>query len=192
MLSLILKSFKILSNLSFSQLAMLGNLFGTMLFLFAKKRRNIANTNFKVCFPMLQDKQRKQLTHQTFQRFARALLDRSFIWNLPKEKLKSMILFENIEILHQAISLKRPIIILAPHFVGLDMAWTRLCIEAIESKSFEMISMYSHQKYKEFDKILYNGRLRFNDETDRIQLISRQESIRPIVKALKQNKVFLE
>lgn len=182
--------FRNLSRLPFSFLVLLGKLFGLLLFVFAKERKNVAKINLKLCFPNLNEIERNILIKKIFLNFGRSVLERSLLWFAPKDQLKQLIQFENLEIFTEALTLNRPIILFAPHFVGLDMAWTRLSVEAVEHQQFELISMYSHQKSKAFDKFLYEGRLRFNDESQRVSLVSRQESIKPILKALKNNKVF--
>jgi len=48
-----------------------------------------------------------------------------------------------------------PLILLAPHFVGLDMGAARLMQE------FDIVSIYSRQKNEVFDAVLYAGRMRF-------------------------------
>jgi Kdo2-lipid IVA lauroyltransferase/acyltransferase len=69
----------------------------------------------------------------------------------------------------------RPVLILAPHFVGLDWAGIRLA----EFK--EIASIYSRQKNKLLNRMLLKGRKRFNHSV----LFSRQDGLRGVIKALR-------
>ena len=69
---------------------------------------------------------------------------------------------------------------LAPHFVGLDMGGSRLSIEV------QVASMYSKQKNPLADRLLLQGRRRFNVP----RLFSRQDSVRSVVKAVREGTPF--
>jgi KDO2-lipid IV(A) lauroyltransferase len=69
----------------------------------------------------------------------------------------------------------RPVIWLAPHFVGLDMGGTRIITE------WRGVSVYSHQKDPLLNRLLLHGRTRFVAPV----LFSRQDGIRPVVRAVR-------
>lgn len=71
-------------------------------------------------------------------------------------------------------------IMLCPHFVGLDAAATRLSMDVLAC------SVYSSQKNAVINRLLYRGRTRFNKTI----LLSRQDGMRKIVKALKDGYPF--
>ena len=75
---------------------------------------------------------------------------------------------------------RRPIILLAPHFVGLDAGGTMMTLVT------PLVSVYSNQKNPIFNQVLLNGRLRFNAPL----LLSRQDGMRKAVKALKEGLPF--
>jgi len=79
----------------------------------------------------------------------------------------------------QAVA-NRPVIFLAPHFVGLDMGGIRIGAE------YRVVSVYSKQKNPAFDAVLYHGRTRFVMP----DLYSRQDGIRPVAKAIKKGLPF--
>jgi KDO2-lipid IV(A) lauroyltransferase len=68
--------------------------------------------------------------------------------------------------------------LLVPHFVGLDMAGTRLSLEG------DFVSVYAPQKDKIFDRWLHHGRSRFNDQL----LLARHDGVRATVKAMKAGR----
>jgi KDO2-lipid IV(A) lauroyltransferase len=72
----------------------------------------------------------------------------------------------------------RPVILFVPHFVGLDMGWTRLTLE------LDMVSIYAQQKNFYFNAALYKGRLRFGHS----KLLSRQEGVRQAIRGMKAGR----
>jgi KDO2-lipid IV(A) lauroyltransferase len=72
------------------------------------------------------------------------------------------------------------VIILAPHFVGLDAGGIRF------SMLMHAISMYSHQKNKVLDAAILQARSRFNKPI----LLSRQDGMRPAVRAMRRGLSF--
>jgi KDO2-lipid IV(A) lauroyltransferase len=159
-------------------LATVGKAVGTLLFWFAKERRHVADTNLRLCFPDLTEAARRTLVKQNFQAFGRSLLERGILWWSPAariQKLTHVIGFEHI----QAIT-PQPIILLAPHFVGLDVAGSWL------TQNVNLVSVYANQKNPLFHDLLLRGRSRFGNP----QLYARQQGLRPIVKAVRAGLPF--
>src|SRR5215467_3799281 len=110
--------------------------------------------------------------------FGRTLLERSILWWAPRERIRHMVRAEGLE---HVLDLKgKPVILLAPHFVGLDAGCTRLTWE------FDMAGIYSKQKDPWFNDLLLLGRLRFGNGL----AISRQEGVRPAIAAIKNGYRF--
>ncbi len=159
-------------------LAALGRALGLALYCVAWERRRVGITNLRMCFPQWSEAQRRQLLRRNFQAFARAVLERGILWWSAKSRVMRVV---RIEGLHHWKPLEgRPVIWLAPHFVGLDMGGTRLTAE------FLVASIYSHQKSPALDAILYHGRTRFIMP----RLVSRQAGIRPLVRAIREGLPF--
>jgi len=74
----------------------------------------------------------------------------------------------------------KPVIMLAPHFVGLDMGGSRVALD------FHAASMYSKQKNPVLDRLLLHGRQRFNAP----YLFSRQDNVRQVVKVMRRGVPF--
>ena len=76
-----------------------------------------------------------------------------------------------------AIAQNRPIIILAPHFVGLDVGGLRLNFDR------EMATMYQKQVNPVMDDLIREGRNR----TGQGHMFSRNDGIRGLVRLLRTN-----
>ena len=151
---------------------------GRVLFALGRERRNVALVNLRLCFPEKTEQELVDLARQNFVAFSRAVIDRTLGWWASRERLERIIRITGVE--HLTRSDGKPIILLSPHFVGLDAGGTRV------SMFVKGCSVYSNQKNPVFNKLLYDGRRRFCDAL----LLSRQEGMRKIIKAMKQGYVF--
>lgn len=156
----------------------LGGLLGRLLFAVGRERRKVAVTNLRLCFPEKTDDEREDLARRHFVAFSCAVLDRTLSWWASKERLERIIRIRGVEHLHDPDG--KPVIMLSPHFVGLDAGATRI------SMFVEGCSVYSNQKNPVFNKLLYDGRMRFNKAI----LLSRQDGMRKIIKAMKEGHQF--
>ncbi|MGA9394074.1 MAG: lipid A biosynthesis acyltransferase [Azonexus sp.] len=151
---------------------------GRLLFVLARARRGIALTNLRLCFPEMPQPAREKLARAHFVAFTRAVLDRTLGWWASRERLERTIRVTGTEYLNYPDD--RPLIVLCPHFVGLDAAGLRL------SMLSKACSVFSNQSNPVFNQLLYRGRTRFNE----LLLLSRQEGMRRIVKALRDGYPF--
>ncbi len=159
-------------------LRLLGAGLGRLLYLFGRERRQIALTNLGLCFPHLDEAERLDLVRRHFVAFARAFLDRTLGWWASRERLERIIRIRGVE--HLTDPDGRPVIMLSPHFVGLDAGGTVVSMHVVGC------SVFSRQKNRVLNKLLYDGRRRFNDAV----LLSRQDGMRKIVKAMKDGHPF--
>jgi KDO2-lipid IV(A) lauroyltransferase len=168
----------ILHWLPLPMLATLGCLFGRLLYRFGRERRHVTLTNLGLCFPQMSDAEKSALAARHFEAFGRSFLERGLLWWASPERLRRLARIEGLE--HLDAVRDRPVILLVPHFVGLDMGWTRLMLER------DMVSIYANQKNLLFNAALYKGRTRFG----RSVLLSRQEGTRPAIRAMKAGHPF--
>jgi KDO2-lipid IV(A) lauroyltransferase len=149
-----------------------GAALGALLYLLARERRLVAATNLALCFPDMETGRRATLVRATFRAFCQSVIDRAIFWHGPAARIRTLVRLNGIEHLQQAAG--QPVILLAPHFVGLDAAWARLALDT------RMVSMYARQKNAAFNAALKAGRTRFNDPV----LVSRQDGVRAVLRAL--------
>lgn len=156
----------------------LANVMGSLLFHFG--RRRITLINLRLCFPEKTEAERIAIGRRVFQNLARATLELGRLWYAPvPEALANTRVVDRHHL--DELRGKVPVIVLAPHFVGLDIGGARFSAEYPEA-----FSMYSEQKNKVFDAALRRARLRFGKPI----LVTRQQGLRPVLKALKQLKPF--
>lgn len=151
---------------------------GRLLYVFGRRRRNIALTNLRLCFPEKSEAEREALVRRHFVVFAQAALDRTLGWWAPRERVERIIRIRNVERLTEPAG--QPVIMLAPHFVGLDAGGTAVSMNVVGC------SVFSNQSNPVINQLLYDGRMRFNQAV----LLSRQDGMRKIVKAVKDGYPF--
>jgi KDO2-lipid IV(A) lauroyltransferase len=158
--------------------AALGDALGGLLALLPGKRRHVAATNLALCFPDAPEALRRRWLRQTFQASVRALLEHGVLWWGSEARLRRLIRIDNPE---AALGDgKRPVIWLAPHFVGLDMGGVRLTMD------HHIASMYAPARNPVSDRFIRRGRTRFSD----IVLISRREGLKATLQAIKSGLPF--
>lgn len=157
-------------------LARIGEALGTLAKHTLRRRRRIAETNLRLCFPELDETARAHLLNAHFRVLGRSFLERSLAWWASPARLRRIVHIEGREHLDALFAAKTPVIVLAPHFLGLDLCGTRMTLE------WDWLSIYAHQKNPIFDRLLYHGRTRFG----RSRIFSREEGIRPVLRTLRQ------
>ena len=156
----------------------IGSVLGRVLYALGRERREVALTNLRLCFPELDEAEREKVARRHFIAFARAFLDRTLGWWASPQRLRRLIRLSGQDYLTDNAG--KPVILLAPHFVGLDAGGT------IMTLTTPLVSVYSNQKNPVFNRVLLEGRLRFNQPI----LLSRQDGMRKAVKALKDGYPF--
>lgn len=158
--------------------AAIGNGLGWVLYKLARSRTRVARINLKLCFPELSDAERETLVRKHVQSFMRGALEHGLLWWAPRERLEKLIRVEGLE--HWLAVKDQPVIWLAPHFMGLDAGGTRISIDT------KLVSMYGQQKNPYVMNLLMRSRTRFGNA----ELYSRQDGIKPVVKAIRKGLPF--
>jgi len=170
----------LLHLLPLSVLAIIGRGLGWLFYYIARRRRKIALVNLALCFPELGEHERKQLARTSFQAIGRSILERSILWWGGRERISRLIKLDGEEKLYALHKSVRPVILLVPHFVGLDAAGVAIAMR------YDSVSIYAAQKNEVFNRLLFKGRQRFGDQL----LLSRQDGVRATVKAMKSGRPF--
>lgn len=165
---------RLLGLLPLSWLRALGAGLGWVLFRLARRRRQVALTNLRLCFPDRTEAWRRATAEQVFITFAQTWLDRAWLWHAPPVVVRQRVRLEGALDLLQGES---PVVVFAPHFMGLDVGWTALTLTV--PRLFTTI--YSTQSNPVVDAWVAQGRRRFG----RVRLFQRHEGVRSIVSSLK-------
>jgi len=169
---------RLLQFLPLVLLAPLGRGLGLVLYLLVRERRHVTLTNLRMCFPHWDEQRRRRTARRHFQAFGRSMLEHGILWWGSAQRVRKLVRIEGGE--HALGDGRRPVIWLAPHFVGLDMGGIRLALD------HRVASMYARQKNPVLDAAIFRGRTRFIEPA----LFSRQEGMRPVIRALRSRLPF--
>ena len=163
-----------LSFLPLPVLAVLGRALGLALYALHAQRRHVARTNIKLCFPTLSRRAQARLVRSHFKVFGQALLDIAVAWWASSARLKRLVRFKGREHYDQAVAAGRPIILLAPHFVGLEIGGMRLSMER------PMLAMFRHPANEMLRTVMQRVRGRFG-----LKLIEHKGPLTTLVRRVK-------
>ncbi len=144
----------------------------------AGSRRRVTLTNLRLCFPDWSAQQREQVAREHFHMFLVSLLTQGLQWFASRDRLARGCTL--VDIHHWDAVRGQPVILLAPHFMGLDVAGVRI------SADYPLMSMYGKHKDERIDTLIYRFRTRF----PRGLLFSRQDGLRPVLRQLKAPYAF--
>ncbi|MEB2400285.1 MAG: lysophospholipid acyltransferase family protein [Alcaligenaceae bacterium] len=141
-----------------------------------RSRAHIVRTNLALCFPERSPQDREIWLRRHFQLLAQSVVDRGLLWFGAPSTILDTTPITGLEHLDELIKSRRRILMLAPHFIGLDAAATRLTLFLRESAT-----MYTRQSDADVDEIVRQGRGRFNT----VHLISRHDGVRGLIRHLR-------
>ena len=144
-------------------------------------RGHVTRVNLALCFPGMSEGERHALGLKHFKMLGRNAVELSImVWGSERQLLE-LIRVEGLEHLQAAADGGRPVIALAPHFIGLNMGGIRVAHEYPGTSS-----IYSRQKNPVLERLFLKARTRFGEP----HLVSRQEGLRSVIRVIKSGKPF--
>lgn len=168
---------RLLAHLPLSWVRALGWLLGQVLHAAAAPRRRIARTNWALCFPRLSEPERNAAVRRHFVLFAQALLDRSWLWHGSPDTVRRRLHLSGAP---EALSGDAPLVLFAPHFVGMDAGWTAITLQVQR----RFCGIYAEQTSKTLDRWVREGRQRFGAP----HIVPRRQGLKPLVAALRSGE----
>jgi KDO2-lipid IV(A) lauroyltransferase len=155
----------------------LGAALGLLLYALVAKRRHVAQTNLRLCFPQLSEQEVKKLSLQVFINFSQSWLDRGWLWHGSPRVIR-----QRLRLCGAVGELdgNAPTVIFAPHFMGLDAGWTALT----QQLPRRFTTIYTDQANPVSDAWILQGRKRFGQA----RLFGRIEGVKPILEGLKKGE----
>lgn len=175
-------AFAVLWLIRFLPMPLIGALawvLGSIAYLAATERRRVGLTNLRLCFPDMTDPQRHRLLRKHFRYMMRLVLEYGVLWWSSAERLDRLVTLKNLHYVTDLRARGENVILFYPHFVGFEM-----CVFAL-NQYIPLVSVYSQQKNSAMDAQIYRGRQRY----DNAFIVSRQDGLRPIIKAMRKDHV---
>jgi KDO2-lipid IV(A) lauroyltransferase len=137
--------------------------------------------NLELAFPDSDILWRKKIIRQNMEHMLNLLFEYGTAWYSSEKTIQSRVTINNLDIILNLQKAGQRVIVFYPHFTGLELGLYGL------NPHLPLVSIYSKQKNPIFDRAIYKGRHRYG----KVFLVSRQESLRGIVKAIKQHNAPL-
>jgi len=145
----------------------------------ARSRARIVRRNLELCFPDQPASVRERWTTEHFRALGQSIVDRGVLWYGTPEAIRDMVTESGAQRIQEEVAAGRPVILLAPHFIGLDAAATRLTMDAPTGAT-----LYTPQSDPGIDAVVRAGRARFNE----VFLVSRKDGVRGLIRHLKERR----
>jgi len=153
-----------------------GRILGWLAVHLVRPRVRVARRNLALCFPELSNAEREKLLREHFRALAQSVVDRGVLWYRDADAVCDLVELRGAEHFMPMVAARQAFIFLAPHFVGLDAAASRLTIACPESAT-----LYTPQSDPDVDALIRQGRQRYNT----VHLVSRHDGVRNLVRHLR-------
>lgn len=130
-----------------------GAAIGRLALLFAGRRRRIAATNLKLCFPGLSDRRRRGLLRVHFDSLGKGIIETALCWWGRDRQLRGLFTVTGIEHLHDARKNGKGVILLSAHFTTLEIGGRLLAMHT----PFHVL--YRRHKNALFEHIMHRARV---------------------------------
>jgi KDO2-lipid IV(A) lauroyltransferase len=171
---------KILALLPMLLLALFGSMLGQLSYVFDRRRHAIVRRNLEACFPDMTRRARRRLARRNFRALARATLcSIAIAWFNSEVRLRHCVVVRGAHRYRAALRNGRPVILMAPHFIGLEIGWLRIALET------PMVCMYREPRAHLFHWAVHRHRLRFGGIA-----IERGAHLRRLIRLVREGHTF--
>lgn len=167
--------FKLLARLPFRLQVALGRGLGAIGYRLAWERRQVARTNLSLCLPGCDSKARERLVREHFGWLGVAAVCQGLSWSAPPRRLSRILRLRHRERIDALLEVGRPVIVLVPHFVGLELGGT-----AFTALVHPGMYMYQRIRNPVIDAQMRQARTRFGAIP-----VERQDDLRGLIRTLK-------
>lgn len=174
---LLLAFVKLFSFLPLQVTWLLGLVFGELAF--RLHRTPTIRTNIQLCFPDKSQQEQRRLVRQYYRRIGQGFFDLGLAWMSSPERLRRLVNIKGLEHYRSALESGRGVVLLAPHFVGLEIGFARIGLE------HALAHMYRKPKNERLHKTLYYFRTRHGGMG-----FERYDSLKPLIRFLRQGNGF--
>jgi KDO2-lipid IV(A) lauroyltransferase len=156
----------------------LGSALGWFFVLFPSPACRIASRNIELCFPDLSPRERQQLVRRHFRACGIAILGLGVGWFAPKWRLRRVVRLRDQHYMDEALASGKNVILLAPHFIGLDVGGVRVSLER------KVVTMYRKSRSPLLE-YLFQRRGRFG-----AVMVMHLASLKPLIKSIRDGLPF--
>lgn len=169
---------RVITFLPMSVIWVLGTLLGACIPLFPSKIKSVVRTNIGLCFPELGKEEQRRLMRRHFRALGVSLLCYGLAWWASAARLRRLVKVRDRHHYDNAIAAGKSIILMAPHFLALDVCGIRLSSER------KMITMYRESRNR-----LLDAQLKKRARYDAV-LFERKSNLKALIRYLREGRPF--
>lgn len=170
----------LLGRLPFPVLWVLGQGLGRLGYRLAVERREVARRNLAVCLADRSDAERERVLRDHFGWLGVASLSQGVIWGISRSRLRRLVRIENRQVIDACTAAGRPVIVLVPHFVGLELGGA-----AFTGLVHSGVYMYQRIRDPVVDRQVRRARRQYGSVS-----IERSDDLRALVRVIKGGTPF--
>jgi KDO2-lipid IV(A) lauroyltransferase len=156
----------------------LGSALGWLYYWFPSPVRRIADRNIELCFPDMAPQEHRRLVKYHFRLSGYSILSLGVTWFAPRWRVERFITIRDRHYIDNAYESGKNVILLAPHFIGLDMGGVRLSAEqnyvTMYRKARDPLLEYCFQRRTRFGAIL----------------VERLASLKSLIRHIREGRTF--
>lgn len=130
----------------------LGSAIGCLIYHCVKRRRHIADTNIRLCFPELSNIKRQALVKRIFRANGIGILETATAWCCSPEKMRRRVVFKGTDHMRAALAEGKGALIIGIHFSTLDLGG------ALHSLFFDADVVYRPHDNPVFERFMTQAR----------------------------------
>ena len=156
---------------------LLGNLLGTLMRPFMKKRARVAARNLELCFPEWSEQQRQALLNKNLRIMGMMMIETALSWWASDKALSKRVYYEGLEHLEDAKARGKGVILLTGHFTSMEMGGRLI-----------MLKTPAYVMFRKLKNPLFNAVMMWA-RTHHSEGIVLRDDPRAMLRALRKNKV---
>jgi KDO2-lipid IV(A) lauroyltransferase len=153
---------------------------GRLAYFLAVSRRRVAHKNLEICFPDLAEAERRRLAGLHFGYLGVAALTQGLVWGASRRRLARLVKVRNLERFELPRSQGRNLILLVPHFVGLELG-----AAGFTATGHPGLFMYQRIRNPVVDLQIRRGRTRFGSTA-----VERKDDLRAMAREMRRGTPF--
>ncbi len=170
---------RLLATLPYRWQVRFGRRVGRTAYALMPRRRTIAETNLRLCFPEWDAAQREKVLRHHFEAVGIAFFETAMCWWWSDERLRSLMRIDGLEHLQDGLTRGKGVILLGAHFTSLEIGLRLLAVQ-IEPRIHPVYQIHSNPL---LERIITGNRERHSGKS------IPHNNIREMLRTLKQNKV---